>query len=193
MTDTQLAVLGQNARCNRPDIDLPTILKHKSAAEAANTAVLHCASQGLVSRDERLANAASVRGIPFLPLETYAQVNRQRLAVPEYIHRFQLMRAFTPESREGLRRAVHALNTGAYDEITKALDDLAASPVDAETYKRLMITDRNRAWTLVLIKYLDEGYAVVNVGAAHLPGPNGLIALLRERGYRVEPILLPAH
>lgn len=197
LTDAQTAVFTQFASCNFPGIDanlaVDYILTRKSAAVAAEVAVRKCAPQGLISRDDLLAQAASVRGLLPLPLETQAQANKQRRAVPESIYRFQLVRAFTPESGEGLRRTVHALNTGAYDEIIKALDELAARPKDAVTYKRLMIADRNRAWLPILSKYLDEGHSVVNVGAAHLPGPDGLIAMLRARGYRVEPIMLPAN
>ena len=31
-------------------------------------------------------------------------------------------------------------------------------------------------------------YDVIVVGAGHLPGEKGLINLLRERGYKVEPV-----
>ena len=196
LTDAQISNLTQFASCNIPGLDansaLNFILSRKSAAVAAEVAVRKCAPQGLVSRDDLLAQAASARGLLPLPLETQAQANKQRQAVPERIHRFNLIRAFSPESSEALRRTVHALNTGAYEEIIKALDDLAASPADAETLKKLMIADRNRAWLPMLSKYLDAGHSVVNVGAAHLPGPDGLIAMLRARGYRVEPIMLPS-
>jgi len=55
----------------------------------------------------------------------------------------------------------------------------------------VMVADRNE-WMPRLMQYLDEGQAFIIVGAGHLPGPQGLIALLRSRGYQLEPILLPA-
>lgn len=200
LTDAQLTVLSQNLRCKFPALSDSAVaetmtgsLMLKSAAFTADIAIQPCAPQGLVSRDELLERAARARDLRPLPLETQAEANKQRHAVPEHIYRYQLMRSFKPESREALRRTVHALNTGAYEEIIKALDDLTASPADAETYKRLMIADRNRAWLPMLSKYLDAGHSVINVGAAHLPGPDGLIAMLRARGYRIEPIMLPAN
>jgi uncharacterized protein YbaP (TraB family) len=59
-----------------------------------------------------------------------------------------------------------------------------------------MVNDRNIAWIPVMRPvmrhYLDEGNAVVVVGAAHLPGQSGLIHLLEKSGYAVERISLPA-
>jgi hypothetical protein len=42
-----------------------------------------------------------------------------------------------------------------------------------------------------LLGYLDDGDAIVNVGAAHIGGMKGLVSLLKARGYKVEPVLLP--
>jgi uncharacterized protein YbaP (TraB family) len=76
--------------------------------------------------------------------------------------------------------------------VTAALRDLAASPEDAAIQERRMLTERNHLWMPRLVKFLQDGSAVVNVGVAHLPGPHGLIELLRRQGFKVEPILLPA-
>ena len=65
-------------------------------------------------------------------------------------------------------------------------------PADAELYYRVMVRERNEAWVPVLRPYLDEGNAVVLVGAAHLPGARGLVSLLSQAGYTVKPIQLSA-
>ena len=36
-------------------------------------------------------------------------------------------------------------------------------------------------------KYLKEHSVFIAVGAAHLPGKKGIIHLLRNKGYKVEP------
>jgi len=66
------------------------------------------------------------------------------------------------------------------------------SQSDYEEYRRLMIDDRSEAWLDRLQVRLLEGNAVINVGAAHLAGERGLIALLRAKGYRVDRIFLEA-
>lgn len=56
-----------------------------------------------------------------------------------------------------------------------------------ETELSLVVT-RNKEWMKVLIPMIKKGPSLIAVGAAHLPGNDGLIALLRELGYSVEPV-----
>lgn len=169
-----------------------SLLQLDSAYVASAVAINHCASPGLVSRDHILMQAATERGLIPEILETPSEVNQQREALPEHIYRHTFYSAFTPASKQGLQRAIRGLNTGAYGEVTAALRDLAANPEDAAVHDRLMLAERNRLWMPRLVKYLQDGSAVVNVGAAHLPGPHGLIELLRQQGFKVEPILVPS-
>lgn len=65
------------------------------------------------------------------------------------------------------------------------LKDLKSEP---QMYNRLLV-DRNRAW-LPKIEALfgRRGHAFVVVGAAHVVGPDGLLAMLRAKGYTVEQL-----
>lgn len=59
-------------------------------------------------------------------------------------------------------------------------------------YERLL-AGRNRAWLPRLAPRLDGARAqLVVVGAAHLYGPDGLVTLLQQKGYRVQPLPGPA-
>lgn len=58
---------------------------------------------------------------------------------------------------------------------------------DPEAMDKL-IYDRNRSWAEKLVKMMPERAALVCVGAGHLPGDQGLLQLLRNAGYTVEPI-----
>ena len=56
---------------------------------------------------------------------------------------------------------------------------------DPEMYQRLLV-ERNRNWLPQLVTlFTRPGHAFVVVGAAHLVGPDGLIAMLRAKGIRV--------
>ena len=49
-----------------------------------------------------------------------------------------------------------------------------------------MIVKRNRNWIPKIEECLADGHCFVVVGAAHLLGPDGLIAALKQKGYAVE-------
>jgi uncharacterized protein len=196
LTQAQLDKLRQNLLCIggtaeiEPWLDLA--LSRNSAAMAADVAMRPCAPAGLLSRDALLARAASAKKIPTSVLESQEGANKQRLAVPERIYRQHFEGSFTPQAAQGLRRVVNALNDGDYEMVTVVLKELSANSGDAELFLNLMVTQRNRAWMPNLTRFFDEGQALVNVGAAHLPGSQGLIELLRQRNYKLVPIELPA-
>jgi len=77
--------------------------------------------------------------------------------------------------------------------MTQDLDKLQAVMTDAtvggsEAENERLIYSRNRRWVEKLVQLLPERAALVCVGAGHLPGEQGLLQLLRDRGYRVEPM-----
>ena len=59
---------------------------------------------------------------------------------------------------------------------------------DNEEAMDALLYDRNRAWVPKLIEMMPERACLVCVGAGHLPGPQGVLQLLRDRGYTVEPM-----
>jgi uncharacterized protein YbaP (TraB family) len=65
------------------------------------------------------------------------------------------------------------------------MDEFRNFPSLAERF----LTDRNRKWIPKIEAYLQSGktYFVV-AGAAHMGGSNGVVALLRNRGYRIEQL-----
>jgi uncharacterized protein len=63
------------------------------------------------------------------------------------------------------------------------LKDLRQEP---ELYQRLLV-QRNRNWLPQLeALFPRKGHALVVVGAAHLVGPDGLVAMLKAKGYTIE-------
>jgi uncharacterized protein len=80
-----------------------------------------------------------------------------------------------------LVQAWKAGDAAAIEQIV--LNDVTQDPL---MYRRLLV-ERNRNWMPRLEVLLTRPKpAFVVVGAAHLVGPDGLIALLKARGYRVE-------
>jgi len=55
-------------------------------------------------------------------------------------------------------------------------------------FNEVGIVERNQRMIERSEAWLAEGGLVIAVGALHLPGEHGLLALLRERGWKLEPI-----
>ena len=57
-----------------------------------------------------------------------------------------------------------------------------------EAYSERMVDARNRAWAAVLVPEMRCRSVLVAVGAGHLVGPEGLLAMLRSAGFDVSPV-----
>lgn len=55
-------------------------------------------------------------------------------------------------------------------------------------YLDLLLYGRNRRWVDSLTTLMPKKSLLIAVGAGHLPGDQGVINLLRKRGYEVEPM-----
>ncbi len=87
------------------------------------------------------------------------------------------------QNPEGLLRM---WRNGDQAELEKIVRDMKAHQPQA--YARLL-AERNRAWMPRLEKILaSENTQLVIVGAAHSAGPDGLLALLKARGYDVHAV-----
>lgn len=57
-----------------------------------------------------------------------------------------------------------------------------------EQYMDLLLYDRNKKWVQMMPYLMLEGRLLFAVGAGHLPGEKGVIALLKSKGYTVKPL-----
>lgn len=57
-----------------------------------------------------------------------------------------------------------------------------------DTFEQRLVVDRNRRMSEAALPLLEEGAALIAVGALHLPGEQGLVALLRKSGYTLTPV-----
>lgn len=69
-----------------------------------------------------------------------------------------------------------------------ARDEMAALPDSTRAwFQEEGIDARNRRMVESALPLLEQGCLFIAVGALHLPGESGLLALLRDAGYRLEP------
>ena len=59
---------------------------------------------------------------------------------------------------------------------------------DYAEFKEELLTRRNRKWVPAIEELIRDSASFIGVGAAHLPGQEGVINLLRKAGYQVEPV-----
>ncbi|MDN3656456.1 TraB/GumN family protein [Ferruginibacter paludis] len=57
-----------------------------------------------------------------------------------------------------------------------------------ENHQDLLLNNRNKNWVAQLKNIMKKNPVFVAVGAGHLVGEKGLIALLRKKGYTVQPL-----
>ena len=135
--------------------------------------------------DDRLLHVARDLGMPTGGLESMAEQMAALNAVP------------VEEQADLLYETVR--NDGFVKEMERMLDAYAAQDVDAikrmmkeagvsDAFGRSLVTDRNRVMAMRMDSILHLRTAFFGVGAAHLPGADGVVEHLRKRGYTVEPI-----
>lgn len=74
------------------------------------------------------------------------------------------------------------------EDLMKVYSILTDKKIMDSNARNLMLDTRNKNWVGKMPKLMHENAVFFAVGAAHLPGKNGVINLLTEAGYTVKPI-----
>lgn len=162
MTETQLALVLTRRAC--PDFD-----------------PMH-------SFDIEVMGIASESGIPVRDLETVESqidillgnpVSEQAESLRELLDNLDTASASMAELAEAYRAT----------DLDRLYSAMTATRTDAEERRwEQLVAARNRAWVDKLLPVLDSESVLIAVGAGHLPGPDGLIKLLRRAGFTVTPL-----
>lgn len=135
-----------------------------------------------MSIDQFLWEQAGNGGLERFGLE---RLDEQLTVLNEMPPRLLLEAIEAPDSEDSLTQVL----VGAYvrediGTIARMVDSLSA----VETFMQQLNDDRNEVMVGRLQSRLLDGKAFIAVGAAHLPGENGLIGRLREEGFVVTPV-----
>lgn len=187
----KLLLLTKEAKLTRDEIDrlnpwVAEMLLQGQSCEAKRI------EQGELVLDAWIAGRAVAGGIALEKLETVAEQFEVMAAIP-YEQQIAMLRyALTHDDKSAdnemetmiglyLRRQVPAA-----DALTRmrAPDGAIAEAYLAAFWENI-ISRRNERFIANARPLIDKGRVFIAVGAAHLPGERGMVAKLREAGYRV--------
>ena len=73
------------------------------------------------------------------------------------------------------------------EDLNKLQEMIQADGLTGE-YEEILLNERNRNWIPKIEEFIKAETTFIAVGAGHLPSENGVIQLLRNAGYTVEPV-----
>jgi hypothetical protein len=95
------------------------------------------------------------------------------------------------KTKELIKRTQAAYVAGDPDALQKVMDE--QDDLGSKSLEKKLLDDRNVAMTAKMEEYLKgKGPTFVVVGAAHIIGDKGIAKQLRDKGYKVEQIVLEA-
>jgi len=142
--------------------------------------------------DLLLAQRAKERGLPLHGLESMVDQLEAMASLPMEFHVRGLVETLKlGDGIEDVMETMLALyasgETGMVWPLFRAILPSGAAQDEAgfAAFQEAMVVSRNRTMAEEAAPHFDAGGAFVAVGALHLPGEDGLVELLRARGFAV--------
>ncbi|NLR99133.1 polysaccharide biosynthesis protein GumN [Rhizobium sp. P38BS-XIX] len=144
--------------------------------------------------DQKLAGDAAAQGKQVKGLETLAEQAKAMSDLPIALHLKSLMQTLSlgdkiNDVNETMTDLYLAGNIGAMIPMLKVIEpDQNISDDDTAAFEQRIILDRNKVMAERSAPILEKGNAFIAVGALHLAGDQGLVALLRKQGFTVTAV-----
>jgi uncharacterized protein len=140
----------------------------------------------ITSYEIELAAMAKEAGISLRALETIEDQIAVFDAIPveEQLQSLVELATDMATAREGLRDMIKFYTEMNLVGLMKAIGDDSIMEHD-----EVLLTKRNQNWIPIMVKQMRANPTLFAVGAAHLPGDNGVIQLLKDKGFKVEPVI----
>jgi uncharacterized protein YbaP (TraB family) len=151
-------------------------------------------ASGALVLDLKVAEEAQKHGLTVIGLETVDDQLAALAAVPEdqQLAMLKVGLNYVDRSEDMMETLVQMYlkrQIGAAMPFQLALAAQSGVPASAfDGFKKTLLIERNAKMCEAAMPLIDRGSAFIAVGALHLPGPSGLVALLRERGYTVTAV-----
>jgi uncharacterized protein len=135
-----------------------------------------------------LMEEAKKRKLSIEGLETPAYQAGIFDSIPYALQAQELLRAI--EEKDGQTDMVEKMVKAFQEQDLETLGDLTTSEEGGLSgFLDVLIYQRNRNWVEAFPKIAHKGAHLFAVGAGHLPGETGVLALLEKKGYTLRPLL----
>ncbi len=143
--------------------------------------------------DAVIAAKAADDGKRLIGLETSEEQFRAAALLPERFHVAALEETLrlgprTDDVMATIKGLYIAGDIAMIDPLMRHVSRRFSAGDEAVDFRKRLVHDRNRVMAKRAQGYLADGGVFMAVGALHLPGSDGVVALLREQGFAVEPV-----
>lgn len=137
--------------------------------------------------DEYFMKRAAKRSMPAVGLESVQEHARIYSGLTDRESEILLLSTFIPsETRRGDNDIMKAWHRGDAETLARIMEQEAK---EFPAFNERLLGARNRAWIPRIDNFLASGHIYfVVVGAGHFGGSEGLLALLRAKGYQIEQL-----
>jgi uncharacterized protein len=149
-------------------------------------------SNGGLILDMVLYQRATGQGKPASGLESAGEQLAvfEDLSLQDQIELLEMTLKSLPSQPKVFEHLIEAYVADDLDRITDIarLDHEQSRLASARRFMTRLNDDRNRRMVRRIIPYMEQGNSFIAVGALHLAGPRGILALIRQNGYTTEPV-----
>lgn len=135
-----------------------------------------------------LMKRARMNQKPILGLESFREHAEVLSGMSDKQAELVLLETFIPQApgTDLHAKVLNAWRRGDVDAIARFSREMDR---DLPSFGQRLVVERNRNWIPKIERYIRDRHTYfVVAGAAHMGGPNGVLALLRASGYRVEQL-----
>ena len=138
--------------------------------------------------DFYLKGRAEANHKPIDGLESFHEHAEIISGLDDHQAQLALLVGFIPQA-SGTEKGKQIVSAWRAGDVETLAQDMRNAYRDLPSFYQRLIVDRNRKWIPKIERYLKgRQICFVVVGAGHLGGPDGVLALLKARGYKIEEL-----
>lgn len=143
----------------------------------------------MISMEQLVMKEAKGSRVPIKGLETMDFQLGIFDRIPYKLQAKQLYQMISSAGTKSEKNEMQVLTDAYRKQQLNKLEELTRNEsMGLNEFTDLLLYSRNIEWAKKLQQLMKEESLVVAVGAGHLPGAKGVINLLRQAGYKVEPV-----